>query len=60
MPDRPRLAAASRTVTGKDVAHLRKEGLLPAVVYGHGTASEPVSLDGHEFEQLRRRSGAST
>ncbi len=60
MPDRPRLAAATRTVTGKKVAHLRKEGLVPAVVYGHGTASEPVSLDGHEFELLRRRTGAST
>lgn len=60
MPDRPRLAAASRTVTGKAVARLRKDGLVPAVVYGHGTASEPVSLDAHEFEQLRRRAGAST
>ena len=31
MPDRPSLAAASRTVTGKKVARLRHEGLLPAV-----------------------------
>ncbi len=60
MPDRPRLAAASRTVTGKAVSHLRKEGRVPAVVYGHGTASEPVSLDAHEFDQLRRHTGAST
>jgi len=60
MPDRPRLAAASRTVTGKAVAHLRREGRLPAVVYGHGMASEPVSLDDHEFELLRRHTGAST
>ena len=60
MPDRPRLAAATRTVTGKRVAHLRKEGLVPAVVYGHGTASEPVQLDAHELDLLRRRAGAST
>jgi len=60
MPDRPRLAAASRSVTGKAVARLRREGRLPGVVYGHGTASEPVTLDTHEFEQLRRRTGAST
>jgi large subunit ribosomal protein L25 len=60
MPDRPRLAAATRTVTGKRVAHLRKEGLVPAVVYGHGTASEPVQLDAHELELLRRHAGAST
>jgi large subunit ribosomal protein L25 len=60
MPDRLRLAAASRTVTGKRVAHLRKNGLLPAVVYGHGTPSEALSIDAHQFEQLRRHSGAST
>jgi len=60
MSDRPRLAAASRSVTGKAVARLRREGRLPAVVYGHGTDSEPVTLDAHEFELLRRRTGAST
>ncbi|MEO5963965.1 MAG: 50S ribosomal protein L25, partial [Candidatus Limnocylindrales bacterium] len=49
-----------RTVIGKGVARLRKDGRLPAVVYGHGTESEPVSVDTHEFEQLRRRTGAST
>lgn len=60
MSDRPRLAAASRTLTGKKVARLRHEGRLPAVVYGHGTASEPVTVDAHEFDLLRRHVGAST
>ena len=60
MPDRPSLAAASRTVTGKKVARLRHEGRLPAVVYGHGTESEPVTVDAHEFDLLRRHVGAST
>jgi len=60
MPDRPRLAAASRTVTGKKVSHLRREGRLPAVVYGHGVDSESVSVDTHEFELLKRHVGAST
>ena len=60
MPDRPRLAAASRTIVGKKVAHLRHEGRLPAVVYGHGLTSESVSVDAHEFELLNRRVGAST
>ncbi len=60
MPDRPRLAAASRTVTGKKVATLRRAGQLPAVVYGHGTDSEPVTVDAHEFDLLRRHVGAST
>jgi large subunit ribosomal protein L25 len=60
MPDRPKLAAAARTVTGKQVARLRHEGQLPAVVYGHGVASEPLTVDAHEFDLLRRHVGAST
>jgi large subunit ribosomal protein L25 len=60
MANRPRLAAASRTVTGKKVARLRHDGVLPAVVYGHGTSSENVSVDAHDFELLRRHVGAST
>ena len=60
MATRPRLAAASRTVTGKKVARLRHDGLLPAVVYGHGTSSENVSVIAHDFELLRRHVGAST
>jgi large subunit ribosomal protein L25 len=60
MSDRPRLAAASRTVTGKKVAALRRSGQLPAVVFGHGTESEAVTVDAHEFDLLRRHVGAST
>lgn len=60
MSDRPTLAAASRTVTGKAVARLRHEGRLPAVVYGHSTASESVSVDAHEFDLLRRHTSATT
>src|SRR3954464_6176141 len=60
MPARPRLAATNRTVIGKKVSHLRREGRLPAVVYGHGVDSESVSVDAHEFELLKRKVGAST
>jgi large subunit ribosomal protein L25 len=60
MADRPALVAERRTVTGKAVARLRKEGRLPAVVYGHGTESEPVTVDAHDFDLLRRKTGAST
>ena len=60
MADRPALAAERRTVTGKAVARLRKKARLPGVVYGHGTESEPVTIDAHEFELLRRHAGAST
>ncbi|MBI2781987.1 MAG: 50S ribosomal protein L25 [Chloroflexi bacterium] len=57
---RPKLAAASRSVTGKKVAHMRRDGRLPAVVFGRGLASDNVSVDAHEFEQLRRHAGPNT
>ena len=54
---RPTLAAEHREVTGKHVNRLRKEGLLPAVVYGHGEASTNVTVDAHEFDLLRKHTG---
>lgn len=59
MAQRPTLAATSRTVTGRKVAAIRREGRLPAVVYGHGVASKSVSLDAHEFDLLRHRAGSN-
>ena len=54
---RATLAAEHRDLVGKKVARLRRAGRLPAVVYGHGVESDPISVDAHEFEQLRRHSG---
>jgi large subunit ribosomal protein L25 len=54
---RPRLAAEHRTITGKKVATLRRAGILPAVVYGHGHVSEAIQIDAKEFETLRRHAG---
>ena len=54
---RPTLAAEHREITGKAVAGLRRAGRLPAVVYGHGVKSTNLSVDTHDFEQLRRRTG---
>lgn len=54
---RATLAAEHRDVLGKKVAAMRRAGRLPAVVYGHGIDSDSVSIDTHEFEQLRRHSG---
>jgi large subunit ribosomal protein L25 len=44
-------------VTGKAVSRLRRQGRLPAVVFGHGIDSANVSLDAHDFDLLRRRTG---
>jgi large subunit ribosomal protein L25 len=57
MPDRPELTVQRRHVTGKRVARLRRQGIVPAVIYGHDHASEPVQVDARAFEQLRRRVG---
>jgi large subunit ribosomal protein L25 len=54
---RATLAAEHRDLIGKKVARLRHAGRLPAVVYGHGIDSASVSIDAHDFEQLRRHSG---
>jgi large subunit ribosomal protein L25 len=54
---RATLDAEHRDLTGKKVATLRRAGRLPAVVYGRGLDSDSVSIDAHEFEQLRRHTG---
>lgn len=54
---RPQLTAEKREVTGKAVARLRREGLLPAVVYGHGVESESLQVDARAFDLLRRQAG---
>ena len=54
------LTATRRTEIGKSVAHLRKAGFVPAVVFGHGLDSIPVSLDAHEFDHIRRTVHSNT
>lgn len=59
--DRPRLEATTRTTSGKSAAAtLRREGRLPAVLFGHGIESQALSLDAHELAVLRRHAGATT
>lgn len=57
---RPQLSAQPRQIHGKAVKNLRRDGLLPAVVFGRGFESNSVQLDAHEFEQLRRKTGRNT
>jgi large subunit ribosomal protein L25 len=54
---RPTLAASPREILGKHVASLRRAGQLPAVVYGRGVTSTSVTIDAHDFELLRRKTG---
>ena len=57
MSTRPTLSASKRELHGKEVARLRREGILPAVVFGHGHASESIQVDAREFDTLRRSAG---
>lgn len=57
MSTRPQLAADPREVIGKEVRRLRRDGLLPAVVYGHGHDSESIQIDARTFDDLRRHAG---
>lgn len=42
MGDKVTLTVEERTILGKKVKRLRKEGFVPAVVYGAGVAAQPV------------------
>lgn len=46
-----------RTVTGKKVKQLRKQGLIPATVYGKGFAPVSVSVADRAFATVYRRAG---
>jgi large subunit ribosomal protein L25 len=51
---RPSLAAEPRTVTGKKVNSLRRQGILPAVIFGNGRESEAIQISALDWEVLRR------
>jgi large subunit ribosomal protein L25 len=54
------LAASPRTEVGKKVEHLRKEGKLPAVVYGPKHAPTPLTLTKIDFEKVLKEAGESS
>ncbi|MFI5240762.1 MAG: 50S ribosomal protein L25 [Candidatus Saccharimonadia bacterium] len=53
------LSATKRTEKGKKVLALRKSGFVPAVMYGHGQASEPITLDAKELEKIYAIAGSN-
>jgi len=54
------ITATKREVTGKPVAKLRKNGRIPAVVYGHNVKSTNLELSAAEFNKVLRQAGEST
>jgi len=54
------LAVRPRTVLGKKVSTLRRQGILPGVIFGGHADSLPIETDLHAFEQRYRRWGNTT
>ncbi len=54
------IAAQKRAILGKKVKQLRKQGLLPATVYGKGFEPASVQLEERAFNQTYRKVGKTT
>src|SRR5436853_2334701 len=53
------LVVQKREVTGKGSKKLRREHILPAVVYGYGVTAFPVQADQKEFDHVYLRAGSN-
>jgi large subunit ribosomal protein L25 len=55
-----KLTAAVRSETGKGASRrARRNGKVPAVLYGHGSDPQHLELDGHDFAAVLRHSGTN-
>lgn len=55
--ERPELEVSKREITGKKVRFLRREGILPVNLYGHGIDSTPLQVDAKLFKQMLAQAG---
>ncbi len=53
------LAAQTREVSGKKVRHLRAEGNVPAVLYGHGTEAQSLSVSQRSLTKVFGEAGSN-
>jgi len=58
--EKVKLAAKVREVFGRRTNKGRKEGLIPAVVYGHKMKSKGLWVNALDFSKLLKKSGEST
>jgi large subunit ribosomal protein L25 len=58
--DKVKLAAKNRAEKGKKTNKGRKEGLIPAVIYGRKIASESLWVNALDLRRLLKKSGEST
>lgn len=53
------LKVEKRTLVGKKVKSLRREGVIPAVLYGPKTEPIPIQCDGRELQHVLARAGGT-
>lgn len=58
MAERVSIPARKREVLGKKVRHLRRDGRLPANIFGKGLESVAIELDAHGFDNVLKHAGA--
>ncbi len=55
-----KISAKLREIKGNKMESLRRQGLLPAVIYGYKTKNIPVTLNFKEFFQAYKQAGESS
>lgn len=56
---RVELKAKKRSLIGSKVKHLRREGWVPGVMYGHGFEAIPLQIDRYDLRQVLSQVGGS-
>ncbi len=54
------LASEGRTTFGKNVKRLRAQGIIPGVVYGHGSKTDHIQVNTKDFTRIFRDAGTNT
>ncbi len=54
------LTAQARTVLGKTVDGLRRQRIVPAVIYGHNVPSRTVSIEAGAFDAMFKQAGSTS
>jgi large subunit ribosomal protein L25 len=54
------LKAQKREIFGKKVKLLRKEGFIPAIIYGHKFKNIPLKINSDDFLSIFKKAGEST
>lgn len=60
MAEQAELSVSPREALRKKAKRLRKEGILPANIFGHHQDSQAVQVDAHEFEKFMRAHAATS